>query len=458
MKKIKDERYKWEEKYLAPWAYLSEYTEDRLHSEDDDKYRTRFRRDRDRILMCAYFRQLTDKTQVYTYSHSDLFRRRLTHTLEVHRLSLTLCDFLGTNEHLVSAIAYAHDLGHAPFGHEGERALREHTMLTNFHHAAQGLRVVDSLIDVYHKAKGFFGLNLTNEVRESILKHSGIGQKTFDDHANSHIHPHVAPPIEGQIVQTADLIASLISDLDDAISTGLLEVSEIAQDHTVKEHIRKYPKGGNKKKDPVISDLHSLIDKLTWSLMQDAIDTTREILTTGFPGGHEFYEGKKVKHSKCLVIEYIRDNPQKLFPNIKNFYILKEWGCHRSVVRLSALGQAVARAIWEIRKKRVWNSTLVSRMNHKASLVVSELIKLFRGQPQLMYHRHMPYAEDYLQEKYKLEDIDFNKVRLIDFYKERCEATKARLDRIIVDYIASLSDMTAIDEYQRLTDPSRRPV
>lgn len=458
MKMIRDERYEWEKEYLAPWAYLSEYAEDRLHSEGDDEYRTRFRRDRDRILTCSYFRQLADKTQVYTYSHSDLFRRRLTHTLEVHRLSLTLCDFLGTNEHLVSAIAYAHDLGHVPFGHEGERVLRQHTSLANFSHAAQGLRVVDFLIDKYYESKGFFGLNLTNEVRESMLKHSGIEQTILDKYANSHIHPRVAPPVEGQIVQTADLIAALISDLDDAISTGLLEVSEIAQHEVVKEHIKKYPKGGNEKKDPVISDLHSLIDKLTWSLMQDAIVTTREILTTGFLGGHEFYEGKKVKHSKNLVKEYIRDNPRKLIPDIENVYILKEWGFYPSVVRLSALGQAVARVIWKIREKSIWNSSLVSRMNHKASLVVCELIKLFRGQPQLMYHCHMPYAEEYLQKKYKLEDIDFYKVRSINFYTARSKKTKAALDRIIVDYIASLSDMTAIDEYQRLTDPSRRPV
>ena len=224
----------------------------------------------------------------------------------------------------------------------------------------------------------------------------------------------------------------------------------------MKEHIRKYTKG--RKKDPVISDLRSLINNLTWSLMQDAIVTTREILTTGFPDGKKYYEGKKVKHSKPLVKEYVRNNPDKLIPNIKNDYILEEWGSCPSVVRLSALGQAAARAIWGIREECIWNSTLVSRMNNKASLVVSKLIELFRVNPKLMYHDHMPYAKEYLPEKYKLEDIDFRKVRLINFHEEKCKETKAALDRIIVDYIASLSDMAAIDEYQRLTDPSRRSV
>jgi len=200
---------------LAPWAMKSAESRGRIHPEDEHPYRTAYQRDRDRIIHCKAFRRLEYKTQVFLNHEGDHYRTRLTHTLEVAQISRTIARALGLNEDLTEAIALAHDLGHTPFGHSGEDALRE-AMAEHggFEHNRHGLRVVDLLERHYAR---FRGLNLTWEVREGIAKHT----TRWDAPSCEEFEP--GPPVlEGQVVEVADSIAYDNHDLDDGLAAGIL--------------------------------------------------------------------------------------------------------------------------------------------------------------------------------------------------------------------------------------------
>lgn len=174
-----------EEQILSPFATLAKQTKGRQRPEQECDIRTAFQRDRDRIIHSKSFRRLKHKTQVFLSPEGDHYRTRLTHTLEVAQIARTVARALRMNEDLTEAIAVGHDLGHTPFGHAGERALREVSPL-NFNHNEQSVRVVERL------EKNNQGLNLTFEVRDGILCHTG---------------PKLADTPEGRIVRFADRIA-----------------------------------------------------------------------------------------------------------------------------------------------------------------------------------------------------------------------------------------------------------
>ena len=211
-----------EEQWLAPWAMKSRLTRGREHPEPEDAYRTVYRRDRDRIIHTTAFRRLEYKTQVFVNHEGDHYRTRLTHTLEVAQIAMSIARILRLNEDLVEAVALAHDIGHPPFGHAGEDALRE--LMTDhggFEHNLQGLRVVDLLEDRY---PGFSGLNLTWEVRESINKHrTPYGPPDMQ----IALDPARAPLLESQIADVADEIAYDNHDLDDGLASGTLQDDEL---------------------------------------------------------------------------------------------------------------------------------------------------------------------------------------------------------------------------------------
>ena len=193
---------------LAPWASRSAESAGRAEKIAPCGLRTDFQRDRDRIIHCKAFRRLKFKTQVFLSPEGDHYRTRLTHTLEVAQVARTIARALRLNEDLTEAIALGHDLGHTPFGHAGEEALRS-CFDPTFHHARQSLRVVDRLENDGE------GLNLTFEVRDGILNHSGAA---------------LAATLEGRIVKFADRIAYINSDIDDAIRGGILSLSDIPSD------------------------------------------------------------------------------------------------------------------------------------------------------------------------------------------------------------------------------------
>jgi len=208
-----------EDARLAPYAQRSAASRGRLHPEPEHAYRTAFQRDRDRIVHSRAFRRLEYKTQVFVHHEGDHYRNRLTHTLEGSQIGRTIARALRANEDLAEAIALAHDLGHTPFGHAGERVLDE--LLCDeggFDHNRQTLRIVDLLEDRY---PDFRGLNLTAETREGILKHGAFPHPV----ALPALFP--SPSLEAQIADAADEIAYLNHDLDDGLRSGLLAPAQL---------------------------------------------------------------------------------------------------------------------------------------------------------------------------------------------------------------------------------------
>lgn len=195
---------------LAPWAAFSDATRGRAVFEEECGLRTPYQRDRDRVVHCKSFRRLKHKTQVFLAPEGDHYRTRLTHTLEVSQIARTIARALRLNEDLTEAIALAHDLGHTPFGHAGERALDE-VVSCGFRHYEQSVRVIERL------EKDGRGLNLTEEVRDGVLCHT-CGQEAFT--------------AEGRVIRWADKIAYINHDIDDAIRAGVLKEEDIPRDIT----------------------------------------------------------------------------------------------------------------------------------------------------------------------------------------------------------------------------------
>ena len=205
---MKSVTYDYEKSFLCRDAFLTENTRGRLKGAEECPIRTEFQRDRDRIIHCKSFRRLMHKMQVFLAPEGDHYRTRLTHTLEVTQIARTIARALRLNEDLTEAAALGHDLGHTPFGHSGERALND-LLPGGFRHNEQSLRVVDLL------ENGGEGLNLTYEVRNGILCHTG---------------PIPAETLEGRIVKTADRIAYINHDIDDAVRAGIISAADIPED------------------------------------------------------------------------------------------------------------------------------------------------------------------------------------------------------------------------------------
>ena len=233
---IREELEKREDRSLAPYAMKSMHTCGRAHPEDEHPYRSVYQRDKDRIIHSTAFRRLEYKTQVFVNHEGDYYRTRLTHTIEVAQIARSISRALCLNEDLSEVIALAHDLGHTPFGHSGEDALRilmKHH--GGFEHNIQGLRVVDILEKRYSQ---FSGLNLSWEVRESIAKHKILS----DDPNVIQFDLNKQPLLEAKIVDIADSIAYDNHDIDDSLKAGLITESgleEVALWRCAKEKVRE---------------------------------------------------------------------------------------------------------------------------------------------------------------------------------------------------------------------------
>jgi dGTPase len=222
-----------EERWLSPLAVQSYETRGRAHEEEEEcRLRTPFQRDRDRIVHSKSFRRLKHKTQVFIDPRGDHYRTRLTHTLETAGISRTVARALRLNEDLTEAIALGHDLGHPPFGHTGEAALDQvlsERFARSFRHNEQSLRVVELL------ERDGRGLNLTVEVRDGILHHTG---------------PEEPATLEGKIVRLVDRVAYINHDIDDAIRAGLLDAAELPE-----EEIALLGERGSRRIDTLVHDL-----------------------------------------------------------------------------------------------------------------------------------------------------------------------------------------------------------
>ncbi|MCL6634337.1 MAG: deoxyguanosinetriphosphate triphosphohydrolase [Peptococcaceae bacterium] len=279
-----------ERQILSPYACLSSESKGRARPEEECSVRTAFQRDRDRIIHSKSFRRLKYKTQVFTIPEGDHYRTRLTHTLEVAQIARTVARALSLNEDLTEAIALGHDLGHTPFGHAGEEALNE-VFRPGFKHNEHSLRVVDVL-------EGGAGLNLTWEVRDGILNHTG---------------PDRPATLEGQIVKIADRVAYINHDIDDAIRGGVLTLEKLPQDCLEilgREHRERI-------NTMVLDLIHTnwnepAVIKMSPSV-QAATDRLREFLFCHvYIGSEAKREESKARHVVQRLYQHFKENPDAL--------------------------------------------------------------------------------------------------------------------------------------------------
>jgi dGTPase len=259
---------------LAPYAARDETSRGRQYPEPRPAHRSEYQRDRDRIIHCAAFRRLEYKTQVFINHEGDLFRTRLTHSIEVAQIGRSVARALHLNEDITEAIALAHDLGHTPFGHSGQDALNECMReYGGFEHNRQSLRVVDVLEERYAE---FPGLNLTFETREGILKHCSLAiARTLGDVGRRFLEKG-QPGLEAQLVNTADEIAYNNHDVDDGLRSGLLSVEQLrgvrlfAEQHEAV--LRRYPDL------PPRRAVYETVRRMINRVATDLIETSRQRL------------------------------------------------------------------------------------------------------------------------------------------------------------------------------------
>jgi len=276
---------------LSPYASLSKNSKGRRKQETECDIRTVFQHDRDRIIHCKAFRRLKHKTQVFIAPTGDHYRTRLTHTLEVAQIARTIARSLALNEDLTEAIALGHDLGHTPFGHAGEEALNE-VSSKGFAHNIQSLRVVDVLED----------LNLTYEVRDGILNHTG---------------EKIPRTLEGQIVRIADRIAYINHDIDDALRAGI-----IVQDDLPEDSLKLLGETHSKRIDTMVRDMIQaswMKERIQLSPeIERATDILREYLFANvYIGSKAKVEENKVKWLIQNLFSYYLKYPEEISHEFK---------------------------------------------------------------------------------------------------------------------------------------------
>ena len=264
---------------LAVYAARPDNSRGRVYADDDAVYRDQYQRDRDRIIHSAAFRRLEYKTQVFVNHEGDMFRTRLTHSIEVAQIGRTIARALRVNEDLTEAICLAHDLGHTPFGHAGQDALnacmRGHG---GFEHNLQSLRIVDVLEQRY---AGFPGLNLSFETREGILKHCSRKDAAALGEIGRRFINRQKPGLEAQIANIADEIAYNNHDIDDGLRAGLLTLSGLQDCELVRFHHERV-----KRQWPDLADSrlrHEIIRRMINDLVSDLIVTSQALINEAAP-------------------------------------------------------------------------------------------------------------------------------------------------------------------------------
>lgn len=281
-----------EQDTLAPYAQHSAGSAGREYAEPQHPYRTAYERDRARIIHSRAFRRLEYKTQVFLSGTGDHLRTRLTHTMEVASISRTIARALALNEDLAEAIALAHDLGHAPFGHSGERTLDELMRGEGgFEHNLQSLRIVERIEQKYPR---FPGLNLSWEVREGLKKH----QKFYDPPPNSSaVEKHTCPSLEAQIANLADEITYYSHDLDDGLDFHLItgeQLAELEIWHEPEQEVRHhFPHLVGREMSSYV--IRCIIDRQ----VQDVISTSSALIDAAAPASVE-----DVRHHPTPLIQY----------------------------------------------------------------------------------------------------------------------------------------------------------
>lgn len=379
---------------LAPYAAHSDQSRGRRYPEEKPSHRSEFHRDRDRIIHSNAFRRLVYKTQVFVNHEGDLYRTRITHSMEVAQIARSVAVALQLNEALTEAIALAHDLGHTPFGHAGQDALNEHMQpYGGFEHNLQSLRVVDELEERY---AGFPGLNLTFECREGILKHCSLRHARELGEIGERFLLRRQPGLEAQLANLADEIAYNNHDVDDGIRAQLIdeqalrEVALFRRQHDVV--LSLYPDLTERRR------VHETIRRMINHVVVDLIDSTSASIRAINPGS----------------IEDVRAQPKPL-------------------VTMSPEVREEHRELSVFLREHVYRHYRVLRMHAKAQRVVGELFTALFADVRLM-------PPEYRESATRAE-------------RQSGSAGRAR---VVADYIAGMTDRYAILEHRRLFDPGER--
>ena len=373
---------------LASCAVSEATSRGRAHREDAPAYRSAFQRDRDRIIHSAAFRRLEYKTQVFVNHEGDMFRTRLTHSIEVAQISRTIARALGLNEDLVEAIALAHDLGHTPFGHAGQDALnacmRDHG---GFEHNLQSLRVVDVLEERY---ASFPGLNLTWETREGILKHCSRKNARELGALGERFLNGGQPSLEAQIANLADEIAYNNHDVDDGLRAGLLDIETLISAAFFREQhdaVRaRWPDLAGRRV------VHETIRAMINHQATDLLEASRAAIDAARPGSVD-----DVRGHRTALIRFSE-------PMLEQ---------HRELKRLL--------------RKALYRHYRVYRMSMKAQRIVRELFEVFFDTPRSLPHDTQRRIEE-------------------------TGGGASERARLVADYIAGMTDRFAIAEHGRLFD------
>jgi dGTPase len=379
---------------LAPFAAHDALSRGRRHPEPPPEYRSEFQRDRDRIIHSNAFRRLAYKTQVFVNHEGDLYRTRVTHSIEVAQIARSIARALHLNETLTEAISLAHDLGHTPFGHAGQDALnacmREHG---GFEHNLQSLRVVDVLEERYAE---FTGLNLTFECREGILKHCSTRNARELGELGERFLKRRQPGLEAQIANIADEIAYNNHDVDDGLRADLIDIGALRDVELFRRQhdavTRKYPGLADRRL------VHEVLRRMINYVVVDLIRTTQSKLDEVEPASIDDVRAR----AKPLV--GLSDEVREEHLELKKFL-----------------------------NEHVYRHYKVLRMTSKSRRIVTELFRAFMSDVNLMPTEHRDAAH-----------------RATQAHGDTGRA------RTVADYIAGMTDRYAILEYGRVFDAGER--
>ena len=379
---------------MAPYAAHDEQSRGRRYPEPKPDFRGEFQRDRDRIIHSNAFRRLVYKTQVFVNHEGDLYRTRVTHSIEVAQIARSVARALRLNEALTEAISLAHDLGHTPFGHAGQDALNECMRpYGGFEHNLQSLRVVDELEERYAE---FRGLNLTFECREGILKHCSLRNARELGEIGERFTHRRQPGLEAQIANLSDEIAYNNHDVDDGIRAQLVDMSDLRDVRLFRRQydvvVALYPNLGERRL------VHEIIRRMINFVVVDLIRTTQQRLEAAQPGS----------------IDDVRTHSTPL-------------------AGFSEAGREEHVELMEFLREHVYRHYKVLRMTSKARGVLKNLFDAFFEDVNLMPTEHRDVA----------------------LQMESTGGVPGRA-RAVADYIAGMTDRYAILEHRRLFDATER--
>lgn len=374
---------------LAIYAAHSAQSKGRLYQDDGSAYRNEYQRDRDRIIHSSAFRRLEYKTQVFVNHEGDMFRTRLTHSIEVAQIGRTIARSLNLNEDLTEAICLAHDLGHTPFGHAGQDALNNCMKdYGGFEHNLQSLRIVDVLEKRYAV---FPGLNLTFETREGILKHCSKNNALRLGEIGQRFLKNEKPGLEAQIANIADEIAYNNHDIDDGLRAGLLDIEKLRECEIVNI---QYENVKNKWQDLDQSQLrHEIIRRMINTVVSDLIETSKKLIESVNPKSiHD------VRH------------------------------CGKTLIRMSKVVEGRHKILKKYLMNNLYRHEKVDNMAENAKETVNYLFNAYMNDSKLL-----------TSEVQKRINSNTGK------------NSKNIIARLIADYIAGMTDRFAFSEFERIS-------